>query len=223
MPPCPRPPQGCHSCGGVGSGDAVSCLFLGLCCVGLGLTSKRGRDGCGGLCPLSSHPSPPPQAQPTDMRALQDFEEPDKLHIQMNDIITVIEGRYCTGGVAGIVWGWDTDQPPASGLPACVGKGHPRNRQTGGTGRAVGGRSGEGDSIPPAHLATVPHRWAELPRLPWEVRSPPGSTGPPWCRGVTTTALPASSPHPPADSARGARGFAPALPWETAHRRAAPC
>lgn len=38
-------------------------------------------------------PVPPPQAQPTDMRALQDFEEPDKLHIQMNDIITVIEGR----------------------------------------------------------------------------------------------------------------------------------
>lgn len=34
-----------------------------------------------------------PQAQPTDMRALQDFEEPDKLHIQMNDVITVIEGR----------------------------------------------------------------------------------------------------------------------------------
>lgn len=33
------------------------------------------------------------QAQPTDMRALQDFEEPDKLHIQMNDVITVIEGR----------------------------------------------------------------------------------------------------------------------------------
>ncbi|XP_078245832.1 activated CDC42 kinase 1 isoform X3 [Pogona vitticeps] len=33
------------------------------------------------------------EAQPTDMRALQDFEEPDKLFIQMNDIITVIEGR----------------------------------------------------------------------------------------------------------------------------------
>ncbi|XP_061493572.1 activated CDC42 kinase 1 isoform X2 [Rhineura floridana] len=33
------------------------------------------------------------EAQPTDMRALQDFDEPDKLHIQMNDIITVIEGR----------------------------------------------------------------------------------------------------------------------------------
>lgn len=43
------------------------------------------------LTPLS------PQAQPTDMRALQDFEEPDKLHIQMNDIITVIEGRYSMG------------------------------------------------------------------------------------------------------------------------------
>ncbi|XP_078210970.1 activated CDC42 kinase 1 isoform X49 [Callithrix jacchus] len=33
------------------------------------------------------------EAHPTDMRALQDFEEPDKLHIQMNDVITVIEGR----------------------------------------------------------------------------------------------------------------------------------
>ncbi|XP_076197240.1 activated CDC42 kinase 1 isoform X4 [Aptenodytes patagonicus] len=37
------------------------------------------------------------EAQPTDMRALQDFEEPDKLHIQMNDIITVIEGRLYLG------------------------------------------------------------------------------------------------------------------------------
>ncbi|XP_043926220.1 activated CDC42 kinase 1 isoform X2 [Protopterus annectens] len=33
------------------------------------------------------------EAQPIDMRALQDFEEPDKLQIQMNDVITVIEGR----------------------------------------------------------------------------------------------------------------------------------
>ncbi|XP_071998612.1 activated CDC42 kinase 1 isoform X4 [Engystomops pustulosus] len=33
------------------------------------------------------------EAQPTDMRALQDFQEPDKLHIEMNDVITVIEGR----------------------------------------------------------------------------------------------------------------------------------
>ncbi|KAM4042825.1 activated CDC42 kinase 1 isoform 2-T2 [Anomaloglossus baeobatrachus] len=33
------------------------------------------------------------EAQPTDMRALQDFQEPDKLNIQMNDVITVIEGR----------------------------------------------------------------------------------------------------------------------------------
>nr|XP_021136238.1 activated CDC42 kinase 1 isoform X3 [Columba livia] len=37
------------------------------------------------------------EAQPTDMRALQDFEEADKLHIQMNDIITVIEGRLYLG------------------------------------------------------------------------------------------------------------------------------
>lgn len=33
------------------------------------------------------------EAQPTDMRALQDFDEPDKLHIQMDDVITIIEGR----------------------------------------------------------------------------------------------------------------------------------
>ncbi|XP_063772588.1 activated CDC42 kinase 1 isoform X3 [Pseudophryne corroboree] len=33
------------------------------------------------------------EARPTDMRALQDFQEPDKLHIQMDDVITVIEGR----------------------------------------------------------------------------------------------------------------------------------
>lgn len=30
---------------------------------------------------------------PTDMRALQDFEEEDKLQITMNDVITIIEGR----------------------------------------------------------------------------------------------------------------------------------
>ncbi|KAM4772210.1 activated CDC42 kinase 1 isoform 2-T2 [Rhinophrynus dorsalis] len=33
------------------------------------------------------------EAQPTDMRALQDFQETDKLHIQIDDVITVIEGR----------------------------------------------------------------------------------------------------------------------------------
>ncbi|KAL1006536.1 hypothetical protein UPYG_G00073570 [Umbra pygmaea] len=33
------------------------------------------------------------ETMPTDMRALQDFEEEDKLQIQMNDIITIIEGR----------------------------------------------------------------------------------------------------------------------------------
>lgn len=31
---------------------------------------------------------------PTDMRALQDFDEPDKLKIHANDIITIIEGRW---------------------------------------------------------------------------------------------------------------------------------
>lgn len=30
---------------------------------------------------------------PTEMRALQDFDEPDKLHIQIDDVITIIEGR----------------------------------------------------------------------------------------------------------------------------------
>lgn len=30
---------------------------------------------------------------PTDMRALQDFDEPDKLKIHANDVITIIEGR----------------------------------------------------------------------------------------------------------------------------------
>lgn len=30
---------------------------------------------------------------PTDMRALQDFDEPDKLKINANDVITIIEGR----------------------------------------------------------------------------------------------------------------------------------
>lgn len=30
---------------------------------------------------------------PIEMRALQDFDEPDKLQIQMNDVITIIEGR----------------------------------------------------------------------------------------------------------------------------------
>ncbi|XP_076868267.1 LOW QUALITY PROTEIN: activated CDC42 kinase 1 [Brachyhypopomus gauderio] len=33
------------------------------------------------------------ETMPTDMRALQDFEEPDKLKIHVNDIITIIEGR----------------------------------------------------------------------------------------------------------------------------------
>ncbi|XP_032887980.1 activated CDC42 kinase 1 isoform X10 [Amblyraja radiata] len=37
------------------------------------------------------------EAQPTDMRALQDFSELDKLQIQMNDVITVIEGRLYLG------------------------------------------------------------------------------------------------------------------------------
>lgn len=34
------------------------------------------------------------QTMPTDMCALQDFDEPDKLLIQVNDVITIIEGRW---------------------------------------------------------------------------------------------------------------------------------
>ncbi|XP_017309078.1 activated CDC42 kinase 1 isoform X1 [Ictalurus punctatus] len=33
------------------------------------------------------------ETMPTDMRALQDFDEPDKLKIHANDVITIIEGR----------------------------------------------------------------------------------------------------------------------------------
>uniref|UniRef100_A0A8C6UZ64 Tyrosine kinase, non-receptor, 2a n=1 Tax=Neogobius melanostomus TaxID=47308 RepID=A0A8C6UZ64_9GOBI len=33
------------------------------------------------------------ETMPTDMRALQDFEEDDKLQIKMNDVITIIDGR----------------------------------------------------------------------------------------------------------------------------------
>ncbi|KAM6989611.1 activated CDC42 kinase 1-like isoform 3-T3 [Tautogolabrus adspersus] len=33
------------------------------------------------------------ETMPTDMCALQDFDEADKLHIQVNDVITIIEGR----------------------------------------------------------------------------------------------------------------------------------
>ncbi|KAM3604969.1 uncharacterized protein V6R79_018875 [Siganus canaliculatus] len=33
------------------------------------------------------------ETMPTDMCALQDFDEPDKLYIQVNDVITIIEGR----------------------------------------------------------------------------------------------------------------------------------
>ncbi|KAJ8278090.1 hypothetical protein GJAV_G00083710 [Gymnothorax javanicus] len=33
------------------------------------------------------------ETMPTDMRALQDFNEPDKLLINLNDVITIIEGR----------------------------------------------------------------------------------------------------------------------------------
>lgn len=43
------------------------------------------------------------QTMPTDMCALQDFDEPDKLHIQINDVITIIEGRWVLMNVSDIV------------------------------------------------------------------------------------------------------------------------
>lgn len=97
------------------------------------------------LTPLS------PQAQPTDMRALQDFEEPDKLHIQMNDIITVIEGRYCTGGVAGIAWGGH--RPAASFRAASLrGERGPQERGDCGHWQSCGEQGwGRGALSPPQH------------------------------------------------------------------------
>lgn len=44
---------------------------------------------------------------PTDMCALQDFDEPDKLQIQVNDVITIIEGRW-------VIQGFETITKPAS-------------------------------------------------------------------------------------------------------------
>lgn len=43
------------------------------------------------------------QTMPTDMCALQDFDEPDKLQIQLNDVITIIEGRWVSSV-------WDFEQ-----------------------------------------------------------------------------------------------------------------
>lgn len=40
---------------------------------------------------------------PTDMCALQDFDEPDKLQIQVDDIITIIEGRWVIKGLKIII------------------------------------------------------------------------------------------------------------------------
>jgi len=44
------------------------------------------------------------------MRALQDFDEPDKLKIHANDIITIIEGR----------WGHILHQPGVRNHCICV-------------------------------------------------------------------------------------------------------
>lgn len=173
-----------------------------------------------------------PQAQPTDMRALQDFEEPDKLHIQMNDIITVIEGRYCTGGVAGIAWG-GTDQLPASGLPACVGRGDPRNGETVGTGRAVGSRDGEGGLCPPpAHLAAYPTGWQSSPGSPEKCVIPQAAqhreatlVGGRGARPCLWAAQPCPyCPHrpPPLTHPTVPVGSPQPCPRETAHPRAAP-
>lgn len=52
------------------------------------------------------------QTMPTDMCALQDFDEPDKLYIQVNDVITIIEGRW----VCSSLW---TRGPPNVTPPTC--------------------------------------------------------------------------------------------------------
>lgn len=46
---------------------------------------------CAYVCMCVSIPF---QTMPTDMCALQNFEEVNKLQIQVNDVITIIEGRY---------------------------------------------------------------------------------------------------------------------------------
>lgn len=128
--------------------------------MGQGLVSKWGRDGCGRrMSPLLTPVSP--QAQPTDMRALQDFEEADKLHIQMNDIITVIEGRYCMG----------THAPAASFSAASLcGDRGPQEQRHRGHWQSCG-EQGWGALPAPAHLATCPSS-------PGRCATPPGSTEP---------------------------------------------
>ncbi|RXM97224.1 Activated CDC42 kinase 1 [Acipenser ruthenus] len=59
------------------------------------------------------------ETMPTDMRALQDFEEPDKLLIQMNDVITIIEGSLYLGNPMDPpdVLGMDTNAARPTQLP----------------------------------------------------------------------------------------------------------
>ncbi|KAF2979440.1 hypothetical protein EK904_004314, partial [Melospiza melodia maxima] len=148
------------------------------------------------------------EAQPTDMRALQDFEEPDKLHIQMNDIITVIEGRYCMGG-------WQLLESGMHCLPACIGIG---NGDTVSTGRAVGSREGKGWALSPAPLAVYPTGGQS-----WYVCGSPGSTawwGHPGVGGTALPTLPTVLPTPPLLT----QPTVPVgLPRETAQPRAPPC
>ncbi|KAI5092647.1 activated CDC42 kinase 1 isoform X3, partial [Silurus meridionalis] len=64
------------------------------------------------------------ETMPTDMRALQDFDEPDKLHIQINDVITIIEGSLYLGNPMDPpdVLGLDLNAPRPTQLPGRVKK-----------------------------------------------------------------------------------------------------
>lgn len=131
----------------LGRGWEWWCCFLPILgallpCVGLALSLKLGGMDMMGDCVPCPHPLCPPQAQPTDMRALQDFEEPDKLHIQMNDIITVIEGRYCTGR------GARTSCQPA------WGRGTPRTEGPRALAELWGAGMGIMRALPPQHTWT---------------------------------------------------------------------
>lgn len=171
MPPCPRPPQGCHSCGGVGSGDAVSCLFLGLCCVGLGLTSKRGRDGCWGLCPLSSHPSPPhPGAAhrhegAAGLRGARQAAHPDERHHHghRGQVLHRRGGRYCMG----------VGHRPAARAASLRGDRAPQERADWGHWQSCGGQEwGGGLHSPSTPGHGTPQVGRAAPAAPGGVQSP---------------------------------------------------
>lgn len=179
------------------------------------------------LTPLS------PQAQPTDMRALQDFEEPDKLHIQMNDIITVIEGRYCTGGVAGIAWGGAQTSCKLQGCQPAWGEGTPGTGRLWALAELWGAGMGKGGSVPPpAHLAAYPTGWQSCSGSPEKWVIPQAAqcreTTLVWGRGARPCLWAAQPcpycPHrpPPLTQSTVPVGSPQPCPRETAHPRAAP-